>query len=90
MEALLCTHASFQKLFPRSNFRRWHQDIKPANILVLTSTSNIVSESQYNLDFKLADFGTSHLTPIAASDTDQDTQGTRTYGKVFPAIVNMR
>ena len=59
---------------------RWHQDIKPANILVFTRGS----KSPYEHFFKLADFGLSHFKSYKggiAPVTDLDSFGTRTYGK---------
>lgn len=59
----------------------WHQDVKPENILVLSRCTH--TESEYNCKFKLADLGTSHSKRhsfLGDDNTDQDTQGTRTYG----------
>ncbi|RDL30168.1 uncharacterized protein BP5553_10446 [Venustampulla echinocandica] len=57
-----------------------HQDIKPANVLVLSDPS---INSPYASTFKIADLGTSHSKRITSSDDDRssrDAQGTRTYG----------
>lgn len=62
-------------------WRRWHQDIKPANILVMSNGQN----SPYMYDFKLADLGLSHFrkhVPSEGDALDKDTCGTRTYGKL--------
>lgn len=59
--------------------RGWHQDIKPQNILVLSSSK----DSDYACRFKLGDLGQSHFKAIApggARTSDTDSQGTRTYG----------
>ncbi|KAH6672041.1 hypothetical protein B0J14DRAFT_85731 [Halenospora varia] len=58
----------------------YHQDVKPANILVLSDSDN---SSPYASIFKIADLGTSHSKRIVATDqdhSDPDAQGTRTYG----------
>ena len=59
-------------------FDRWHQDIKPRNILV----SNRNCKSLYECEFKLADLGLSHIG-IKVGENAQywSTQGTRTYGE---------
>lgn len=59
--------------------RRWHQDVKPENILVVSNGSENTSE----WEFKLADLGTSHFKRVDASRQDStasDSYGTRTYG----------
>jgi serine/threonine protein kinase len=59
---------------------RFHQDIKPANILV---TSN-KSSSYYKWQFKVADLGLSHFKRVVdelGSITGNDAQGTRCYGQ---------
>lgn len=59
--------------------RRWHQDVKPANILVLSRGL----ASPYEFQFKLADLGLSHFTSTVRLETDlveKDTRGTRAYG----------
>jgi len=57
---------------------RWHQDVKPENILIVSNKAEQVHEWH----FKLADLGISHFklnssTPYSAAS---DTYGTRTYG----------
>jgi hypothetical protein len=73
-------------LGPTTDILSWHQDIKPSNILVLSSPSH--PASPYHYKFKIADFSTSHLKRVISSeddDTDRDTQGTRTYGMSVPS-----
>ena len=58
---------------------RWHQDIKPANILVFSGDSN----SPYDRHFKIADLGLTHFKPsvFPSNDlSDLDAFGTRAYG----------
>jgi serine/threonine protein kinase len=53
--------------------------VKPANILVISRGAI----SQFDWQFKLADFGLSHFTIRKSSEeeaTATDSQGTRTYG----------
>jgi serine/threonine protein kinase len=59
----------------------WHQDVKPANILVKSADS----KSPYQVQFKLADLGLSHFRKNAAGEdpADADSRGTRTYGRWF-------
>ena len=60
---------------------RWHQDVKPRNILVLSGESN----NPYDVQFKLADLGLSHFKRTAKLDrriADSDIGGTKDYGKV--------
>ncbi|KAB2577294.1 hypothetical protein DBV05_g4043 [Lasiodiplodia theobromae] len=62
-----------------SLFHGWHQDIKPDNILVVSSDR----QSPYKYEFKLADLGLSHFKKPRSPNretTDNDTYGTRTYG----------
>ncbi|RQM04828.1 hypothetical protein DH86_00003915, partial [Scytalidium sp. 3C] len=57
----------------------WHQDVKPANILV----SSRQGGSPYEWQFKLADLGFSHFKRAvdgAGEATDHDARGSRTYG----------
>lgn len=59
---------------------RWHQDVKPSNILVKSKKSG----SPYDCEFKLADLGSSHFkmhVPSQGVATDKDTYGTRAYGR---------
>ncbi|KAN0092430.1 hypothetical protein V8E51_018277 [Hyaloscypha variabilis] len=53
----------------------WHQDIKPANILITGTPPN-------DFEFKLADLGTSHFKSRinGVEPTDVDSYGTHTYG----------
>ena len=63
---------------------RWHQDIDPSNILVVSRGGS----SNYDCDFKIADLGLSHFKRYASSpenDVDKDTFGTSAYGQSFPA-----
>lgn len=60
-------------------FQGWHQDVKPANILV--KSCNRVSPYEY--EFKLADLGLSHFRAVVNGQqdiSDRDTRGTHTYG----------
>lgn len=59
---------------------RWHQDVKPKNILVIRGRSS----NPYDVEFKLADLGLSHFQRTTAATTDaaaRDTWGTREYGE---------
>ena len=59
---------------------RWHQDIKPANILVFGGGRT----SPYDRDFKIADLGHTHFkasVPQQNDPLDLDALGTRAYGK---------
>ena len=58
---------------------RWHQDVKPANILVFGKNES----SPYDCDFKIADLGLTHFKPSfsqANDPSDLDAFGTRAYG----------
>ena len=60
----------------------WHQDVKPQNILVVSSGSGNTRDWQ----FKLADLGISHFNPrnVGSSrqnSTASDAYGTQTYGE---------
>lgn len=58
---------------------RWHQDIKPANILVFGGNAS----SPYDCDFKIADLGLTHFKPSFSQENDPsdlDAFGTRAYG----------
>ncbi|KAF2085973.1 kinase-like protein [Saccharata proteae CBS 121410] len=62
----------------RPSFRGWHQDVKPANILVCGSDTDPI----YKWKFKLADMGLSHFKRATTADSDEksrDNYGTRTY-----------
>lgn len=68
-----------------SNLYRWHQDVKPSNILVVSGNN----DSPYDYQFKLADLGLSHFTSTMALQEDlagEDTRGTRAYG-MRPIVV---
>ena len=57
---------------------RWHQDIKPGNILV----SGDLEKRPYAVRFMLADLGLSHFTAVVAHEdemTSEDTGGSRAY-----------
>jgi hypothetical protein len=59
---------------------RWHQDVKPKNILVIRGRS----ANPYDVEFKLADLGLSHFQRTTAATIDaagRDTWGTREYGE---------
>ena len=69
------------KMYRLSNIlaNRWHQDVKPANILVFSGNSS----SPYDCHFKIADLGLTHFKPTisqAADPSDLDAFGTRAYG----------
>ena len=58
---------------------RWHQDVKPSNILVKSKEGG----SPCDVEFKIADLGVSHFKRHVTSQgeaTDRDTYGTRAYG----------
>ena len=58
---------------------RFHQDVKPANILVVSNQDS----SPYKWEFKVADLGLSHFKRVIGkreSVTANDAHGTRTYG----------
>ena len=57
---------------------RWHQDVKPDNILVI---SNNV-DSPYDWKFVLSDLGLSHFKRTTQHGSDIDAYGTETYGKL--------
>lgn len=57
----------------------WHQDVKPANILVFGGNVS----SPYDCDFKIADLGLTHFKPSFSQENDPsdlDAFGTRAYG----------
>ena len=59
---------------------RWHQDIKPANILVFSGSGT----STYDVYFKIADLSLCHfkyMDSVNDEVTDFDAFGTRAYGK---------
>jgi serine/threonine protein kinase len=59
---------------------RWHQDLKPDNILVVVGDRK---PNYKGLSFKIADFELSHFKTIMEGDAEPTTLGrwgTRTYG----------
>ena len=68
----------------RAYIFRWHQDVKPSNILVMSTKGG----SPYRCEFKLADLGLSHFkkhVPSQEDVADRDTCGTRAYGRLHPS-----
>lgn len=64
-----------------TDWSRWHQDVKPSNILVVSGKSG----SHFDCEFKLADLGLSPFQRISLlhrTNSDKDTSGTREYGKL--------
>ena len=62
-----------------AHISRWHQDIKPSNILVKSKDGG----SPCDVEFKIADLGVSHFKRHVISQgeaIDRDTYGTRAYG----------
>ena len=63
----------------KANSCRWHQDIKPANILV----AGKIDSNRYDVLFMLADLGVTHFTTVVeekSSLTGEDyVGGTRAY-----------
>ena len=58
-------------------FGRWHQDVKPDNILIKTVPLKELHEGHY----KLADLGLSHFHEFTEENYEaRDAKGTRTYG----------
>ena len=58
---------------------RWHQDIKPANILVVSGSGT----SSSDVYFKIADLSRCHFKEslsLQHEDSDLDAFGTRAYG----------
>ncbi|KAG8534060.1 uncharacterized protein KY384_000903 [Bacidia gigantensis] len=63
-----------------NDFSGWHQDVTPANIVVLSKPQG----SDYESYFKLADFGLSHFKKDTSPQVlDKDTLGTRSYGIIL-------
>lgn len=61
---------------------RWHQDVKPANILVFGGNGS----SPYDCHFKIADLGLTHFIPSVSQPNDPsdlDAFGTRAYGLTY-------
>jgi len=63
-----------------ADFFRWHQDVKPDNILVM---SNGI-DSPYDWKFELSDLGMSHFKRWSREGSDIDAYGTETYGEHLP------
>jgi serine/threonine protein kinase len=64
---------------------RWHQNIKPANILVMSKGKS----SPYDWQFKLADIGLDHFEnngSEADNASASEDGGTRVYGKFWETI----
>lgn len=87
MEMQLKGHRSFEGEADCSMMRwkmltevyRWHQDVKPENILVLSNGS----KNPQDWHFKLADLGISHFKrgeSLREDSTASDSYGTHTYG----------
>lgn len=79
----------------RLNHSRWHQDIKPANILVIGDIMN----NPYEVEFMLADLGLSHFANAIEKGSGfrgEDMPGVRTYGESnhrpsdFPVLILVR
>lgn len=73
----------------------WHQDIKPANILVIGDIKN----NPYEVEFMLADLGLSHFANAIEKGSGfrgEDIPGVRTYGESnhrpsdFPVLILVR
>lgn len=63
-------------------FERWHQDIKPKNILAISCDPD---ESRFGYHLKVADLGLSHFERVSGDDSEAttiDNMGTRTYGEL--------
>ncbi|KAL9131378.1 MAG: hypothetical protein Q9175_006779 [Cornicularia normoerica] len=61
---------------------RWHQDVKPSNILVKSKKGG----SPHDYELKLGDLGTSHFkkhVPSHGEATDRDSYSTHTYGGLY-------
>lgn len=68
----------------------WHQDVKPANILVFSGNG----DSPYDCHFKIADLGLAHFKPNVSQPNDPsdlDAFGTRAYGapETFRSHIDM-
>ena len=64
---------------------RWHHDIDPSNILVISRSQ----DSPYDCDFKIADLGLAHFKRYISllNDATADNKyGTNTYSMMFCAI----
>jgi serine/threonine protein kinase len=78
-------HGYYHSTSPSASFitllmiPRFHQDVKPANILVVSNHTS----SRYKWEFKVADLGLSHFKRVInkrESVRANDVRGTRTYG----------
>ena len=70
-----------------TDLNSWHQDVKPANILVQGSSQS----SPYDWKFKLGDLGLSHFNKKIVSQTDAtrpDNHGTKTYG-IYNLLISL-
>jgi len=67
-----------------ADFLRWHQDVKPDNILII---SNGI-DSPYDWKFKLSDLGMSHFRGWSNQGSDIDAYGTETYGTHSPGNIS--
>ena len=70
---------SLHRHFANRN-NRWHQDIKPANILVFSGSG----KSGLDVYFKIADLSLCHFKPREVpewEDSDLDAFGTQAYGR---------
>ncbi|KAL9633347.1 MAG: hypothetical protein Q9164_004751 [Protoblastenia rupestris] len=80
MQGLASIHnAATKENSPHQSLIGWHQDIKPANILVVSGTRG----SAYDCNFKVADLGLSHFKDTSSTQSnasDFDACGTRAYG----------
>ena len=66
---------------------RWHQDVRPENILVVSGGA----QSPHEWKFKLADLGISHFIMVSSSrenSTASDAYGTRTYGMFHETLAD--
>ena len=64
-----------------ANVSRWHQDLKPSNLLVKSRRGG----SPYGCEVKIADLGLSHFkkhVPSQGEAIDKDAYGTRAYGRL--------
>ena len=79
IHSILGSYQYSSSSYSHTDLYRWHQDVKPANVLVLSYGA----ESAFDWQFKLADFGLSHFIRKVPSEGDamaNDARGTRTYG----------
>ena len=67
------------KVVPLLKYQRWHQDIKPQNILVKSRND----ASIYGCHFLIADLGLTHFKKVVHPEqdtSDKDAGGTYAYG----------